>query len=88
MVLKNAYLKGHLLVTASKWKWFYDFQALWEIVKTWSFKCCVKYKKHLKRLAECAKNISGGLNFSTNWKLKASKFKDDKQFRMYFFGPF
>ena len=36
MILKNAYLKGHLLVTASKWRWFYDFQVLWEMVKTWS----------------------------------------------------
>ena len=42
MILKNAYLKGHLLVTASKWRWFYDFQALWEIVKTWSLQVLCK----------------------------------------------
>ena len=29
MILKNTCLKEHLLVTASKWRWFYDFQALW-----------------------------------------------------------
>ena len=42
MILKNTYLKGHLLVTASKWRWFYDFQALWEIVKTWSLQVLCK----------------------------------------------
>ena len=42
MILKNAYLKGHLLVTASKWRWFYDFQTLWEIVKTWSLQVLCK----------------------------------------------
>ena len=42
MILKNAYFKGHLLVTASKWRWFYDFQALWEIVKTWSLQVLCK----------------------------------------------
>ena len=24
MILKNTYLKGHLLVAVSKWRWFYD----------------------------------------------------------------
>ena len=34
MILRSTYLKGHLLVTASKWRWFYDAQALWEMVET------------------------------------------------------
>ena len=125
MILKNTYLKGHLLVTTSKWRrWFYDAQALWEMVHYvksvqirsffWSlfsrirteygeirsispysvrmrenadqkklhirtfftqwlrhshYKCCVKYKKHLKT-AEFAKNAYGNLHFSAKLKAK------------------
>ena len=70
MILKNTYLKGHLLVTASKWRWFYDFQALWEIVETCHYKCCVKYQKHLKTSAEFAKNAYGELHFSAKLEAK------------------
>ena len=67
MTLKNTYLKEHLLVTASKWGWFYDFQALWEIFETCHYKCCVKYQKHLKTSAE---NAYAGLHFSAKLKAK------------------
>ena len=60
----------HLLVTASKWRWFYGFQALWEIVETCHYKCCAKYQKQLKTSAELAKNSYGGLHFSAKLKAK------------------
>ena len=66
---KEHVFKGTLLVTTSKWRWFYDFQALWEIVETCHYKCCVKYRKHLKT-AEFAKNVNGGLHFSAKLKAK------------------
>ena len=34
------------------------------------YKCFLKYKKHLKRPAAFAKNVYGGLNFSTKFKAK------------------
>ena len=55
IILKKMYLKEHLLVTASKWRWFYDFQALWKRFETCHYNCCVKYQKHLKTSAEFAK---------------------------------
>ena len=89
MILKNTYLKGHLLVTASKRRWFYDFQALWEIVERHChYKCCVKYKKHLKTSVEFAKMLMEGFTFQQSWRLKASKSTEEKHSLMYFYGLF
>ena len=59
-------------MTVSKWRWFYDFQTLWEIVETCHYKCCVKYQKHLKTV-EFAKNAygDGGHPFSAKLKAKS-----------------
>ena len=70
MILKNTYLKRHLLMAASKWRWFSDFQALWEIVEICHYKCSAKYQKHLKTSAEFAENAYGGLHFSSKLKAK------------------
>ena len=60
-------------MTVSKWRWFYDFQTLWEIVETRYYKCCVKYQKHLKTSVEFAKNANGGLHFSAKLRAKGEQ---------------
>ena len=78
MFLEHVF-KGTSAGGCFRWRWFYDVEALREILR-------VKHKKHLKT-AEFVKNAYG-LSFQQSWRLKAGKFTDQKYFLMYFYGPF
>ena len=51
------------------------------------YKCCVKYKKHLKNYQTLGKVLIEGFFFQQSCRLQAGKATDEKHFLMYFYGP-